>query len=191
MPVPCEAVVSIQLATAPDALTGFLAWGALIDRDRVATPGPLDWLRDPTVRFHVLLASARRDGAGVVERLEVERAEILGLAGNPDGAAAVLHLAQPSRQHKPDVGAGISAADIATAIGGQPDVWTALEAVGGVPRGLRDLPVDRVLGPVVEWERITREGLVTTDLSATPDDAGIRWCCLFYRCPCDCPGQWW
>jgi hypothetical protein len=190
MPDSCEAVVSIQLATAPDAVSGFLGWGALIDQNRVITSGPLDWLRDPTVRFNVLLASARRGGPGVVERLEVEHAEIVGLSTNPDGAAAVLHLAQPSA-HKHIVSAAISADDIATALRTEPDVWTALEAVGAVPAGLLQLPVDRVLGPVEEWERIKRENLVTSNLSPTPGDAGFHVCCMFFACPCDCPGPWW
>jgi hypothetical protein len=191
MAEPCEPVVSIQRLTAADTITGHLAWGVLMDSDLVLTPGPLDWLRDPTVQFEVLLASARRNGPGVVERIKAEQAEVFGLQANPDGAVAVLRLAQPS-QHKPFRGAAYDAREFGERLAGAPSVWEALETVGDVPGGLLDLPVDRVLGPVNEWELIRRRDLVRINLSPTPDEVGIKWCCIFRRCPCDlCQGRWW
>jgi hypothetical protein len=191
MAEPCEPMVSIQRLTAGDLVTGHLAWGVLIDSDLVVVPGPLDWLLDPTVQFDVLLASGRRNGPGVVERLKADQAEVVGLQANPDGAAAVLRLASPSI-HKPSRGGAFDAQELGARLAAASSVWEALESVGEVPTGLLDLPVDRVLGPVNEWELIRRRDLVGINLSPTFDEAGIKWCCIFRRCPCDlCAGPWW
>ncbi|MDQ3276335.1 MAG: hypothetical protein M3Q39_15250 [Actinomycetota bacterium] len=161
-----------------------------MDNDAVAVPGPLDWLRDPDVTFEVLIASKRNQGPGVVERIRVRAAEVFGLESNPDGSVALLRLERPS-EHRPN--AEILDTDKAeAALAANPDLWMVLEETGGLPAGIRELPVDAVLGPIVEWERERRAKLVRVRLGNPSDTVALR-CCFWSGCQrCrKCPGNWW
>src|SRR4051794_36275965 len=98
--VPCQPVVSIQRDGAGTAVDRHLSWGVLVDADAVLVPGPLDWLRESKITFEVLLASARRAGPGVVERIRPRRAEVAGVETAPDLGAGLIWLDRPSR-HRP------------------------------------------------------------------------------------------
>jgi hypothetical protein len=187
---PCVGVVSIQRDGAGDAVDRHLSWGMLVDADAVIVPAPLDWLRDPDVTFQVLIASARRTGPGLVERIQVRSATTIGLAAQPDGAAAMLRLAQPSA-HRP-FAEGFDSAAIEAALGADPDVWTALEITGVLPADVRTFPVSEVLGPVSIWERDRRENLVRDRIDTPGGVIGIL-CCWIIRCNrCEtCAGPWW
>lgn len=183
----CEPVVSIQRAVAANALEGHLGWGVLIHPEFVLTPAPFPWLDDPTLRLEVLLVSAQRDGPGYVERISPSGIDVAALDGSPEGAVALVQLAQRSNHQHFE--SRLDVDQLFEQLAGQTDVWTALEAIGAIPLGRRDLPVPAVLGPVVEWEVTLRAKLVTTHVI---DLATPRW----PFCPkilpwCDCPGQWW
>jgi hypothetical protein len=168
-----------------------LSWGVLVDIDAVLVPGPLDWLHDPEITFEVLVASARREGPGIVERIRVASAQTLGLTERPDGAVAMLRLAHESA-HRP-YAESFDEAAIEAALTGDPDVWAALEGTGVLPRDVRTLPVDDVLGPVATWERQIREGLTRDRSADDPSHAVGLLCCWIFRCNrCGtCPDQWW
>jgi len=185
-------VVSVQRVAAGDAVARHLAWGALVDADVVVAPTPAAWLLDPEVTFEVLLASSRRTGPGVTERLPVRQAALAGLQGSPDGAIAVLRLAHPSA-HRPFTGAG-DVDDLARRLAEAEDVWAALEEAGAVPRGVRNLPVEAVLGPVAAWEREHRARLVRNALVETPGQLAYSLCCWLLPVCCrglESPGPWW
>lgn len=183
----CEPVVSIQRATAADPVAGHLAWGALVDRDAVVVPGPLDWLDQADGRLDVLLASAQFKGPGLVERIAPTGIQVLGLDSNPAGAVALVRLMHPSR-HRPNQTV-VDSGRLTDQIQRTGDVWSALEAEGAVPPGIRDLPVGEVLGPVNDWEVEIRANLVTTTLYRTPGEVSINWCWISPRC--HCPPPWW
>ncbi|WP_189864089.1 hypothetical protein [Streptomyces poonensis] len=172
-----------------DAVTGHVAWGVLTERDVVAVPGPLDWLRDEGTRIEVLLASAPRNGneAGFVERIKIADAAVLGLDASPEGAAAFLRLTHDSL-HRP-VADNFQQRRFEELLAADPDVWRALEGAGAVPPGIRDLPRTRVLGPVRNWELTRRRGFVRDDAGRTVDEVSIRICDWFPTCAC--LGPWW
>lgn len=182
----CPAVVSIQLATARDALDGHLAWGELIGPDLVVVPAPLDWL-DAGAPLEVLLVSAAVRGPGLVERIKPAEITTFGLEANPAVATAAVRLAHPSR-HMP-AGGTVDTAALEARLATDPDLWTALESLGGVRRGIRDLPKVEVLGPVVQWETEIRRGLVKTTVYRLPHEIIINWCLFSPRC--GCTGPWW
>lgn len=183
----CPGVVSIQRIAAGDAVDRHLSWAVLVTNDLVVAPAPLDWLRDPEVDFEVLVASARHEGAGVVERIRVRRADIVGLDKAPSGAAAILQLEHRSR-HRPDVG-GFERDEFKAVLAEEVDIWQALATVGAVPRDLLDQEVRPVLGPVASWERARRANSVHERLYSRSELVG-RWCCPF-KCCADCVGRWW
>lgn len=190
--IECQPVVSIQQDVEGDAVARHLCWGVLVDDDVVVVPGPLGWLRDTSVVLEVLLASARRSGPGVVERIRLRHAEISGLRSVADDAAAILRLASPSR-HRP-FPSRCDRDELAARLTENPNVWTALEDVGAVPKGVPDLPVSAVLGPVARWERQRREQLVRDGLVAKPVDVASSWCCAAFPICCrhiQCVGPWW
>lgn len=185
----CPGVVSIQRIAAGDAVDRHLSWAVLVTNDLVVAPAPLDWLRDPEVDFEVLVASARRAGPGVVERIRVRRADVVGLDGAPGGAAAILRLEHRSR-HRPHAGEFERDEFEAVLAGetGEVDIWRALVAVGAVPGDLLDREVLPVLGAVASWERARRAGSVHERLSSPRELTG-SWCCVF-KCCDDCVGSW-
>src|SRR5947209_2174956 len=127
-PISCDPVVSIQRSDAPDAVAGHLAWGRLMNRRLVACPGPLDVLSAASVPLVVLLASADLSGPGTVERIAIERADVLGLQEAPAGSVALLRLAYASR-HKPQP-RRVDQINLERKISSSPDIWTALEETG-------------------------------------------------------------
>jgi hypothetical protein len=183
----CPGVVSIQRIAAGDAVDRHLSWALLVTNDLVVAPAPLDWLRDPKVDFEVLVASARHKGPGVVERIRVRRADIVGLDGAPSGAAAILQLEHRSR-HRPHT-AEFVRDEFEAVLAEEADVWQALATVGAVPRDLLDQEVLPVLGPVASWERARRANSVHERLSSPPELAAT-WCCLD-KCCAACVGRWW
>ncbi|WP_019075900.1 hypothetical protein [Streptomyces hokutonensis] len=187
MPKLCEPVVSIQRADVFDPVEGHLAWGVLMDRDLVAVPGPLEWLRDETIPLQVLLASSGGGTPGVVERIRLESARIVGLDTHTEGAVALVRLSQPAL-HRP-VREAFDKRAFEARLAADPDVWTALEETRGVPPGIRELPLDGVLGPVRDWEIELRRALVQDDSRPTPGEIGTLWCSISPWC--DCPGPWW
>lgn len=194
MRVRCEStVVSVQRVTAVNAVEGHLAWGVLFDRDRVAVPGPLAWLHDVTVRFEVLLASARRDGRGAVERIAVDRAEVFGLRDYVEGAVAVLQLTRPAQHGDSRIGV-VEEEAFAARVAEHHDIWRALEESGAVSPELRERR-RQVLEQVVSWEEIARRDLVRDRLSTSPGDVSVSgFCCLIRACPPPCAGcgdPWW
>jgi len=98
---PGRALVSVQRADAPDLVTGHRAWGVLVDRDKVMTPGPGDWLTDARVRHEILVFSLKRDEKFfLVERLGIQTAEIAGDPPGSPGSVVALLLDRDSR-HRP------------------------------------------------------------------------------------------
>jgi hypothetical protein len=154
-----EPVVSIQRAAAPNALEGHLGWGVLVDPEVVLVPGPLPWLEDTTIRLEVLLASAQWDGLGFVERIGPRSVEVAAINGSPEGAVGLIELAH--RSHHKHFESTVRVERLFEQFAVQTDVWTALETIDAVPRGIRERPVTAVLGVVVEWETTRRERLVT------------------------------
>jgi len=183
----CEPVVSVQRTGVSDAVEGHIAWGALMSQDLVAVPGPLDWLRDDSLLFEVLVASARQDEPGFVERIRPEKVTILGVTDRPEAAAAVFRLTHPTR-HQPAV-KSFHRRDFEAVLASDPDVWTALEAVRAVPAGIQDFPRDQILGPVRDWEAVLRRDLVRDHSRGTVGELGSLWCSFVPWC--DCPGRWW
>ncbi|MGI5380438.1 hypothetical protein ACQEV2_40655 [Streptomyces sp. CA-251387] len=183
----CQPVVSIQRADLSDPVSGHLSWGVLIAQNLVAAPGPLEWLYDEKIPLEVLLASARRNSPGFVERIKPEGADVMGLEDHAEGTTAVLRLAQPSAHR--------SATDefrkeeFEMLLSASPDMWAALEGAGGVPTGIRELPKEQVLGPVREWEASLRRDLVRDRTRRTVGEVTWVWCPLSPKC--GCPGQWW
>jgi hypothetical protein len=180
----CPPVVSVQRIDRGDATKRHLSWGILVDPGVVIAPGPAEWLRDPEVEFEVLIASVSKSGAVAVERIPVRRAEFLGLKSNPSGAAVQLYLVHPSK-HRPYVNDDFDDEALQVALNGGADLWTALEISYGVPKGVRERPVD-VLDPVVRWERERRDSLVRQRLV---DDAGgvvDIICCIWWVCHSGC-----
>ena len=186
----CEPIVSIQRVPATDAVSGHISWGALVAPDLVVVPGPVGPVLEAGP-FEVLLASASPLGAattGSVERLRPRFAEAVGTPTSPDGAILALWLSHRS-QHMPS-GRALDAEELAATVDEESDLWTALEALGAVPDGIRELSPSQVLETVDTWERATWREIVTVTplLLATGGEVAIRWC--RWR-PCNCPGPWW
>lgn len=183
----CEPVVSIQRVGAADAVDGHLSWGVLVEPDLVVAPGPLDWVRDDAVSWEVLLASANSGNRpGFVERIRLERVEVLGFDAHPEGAAAALRLTQPSR-HRP-VGAAFDSEAFRDGLAGSPDVWAALEGCRAVPPGIRDRVPAQILPVVDAWEDTLRRRLVRTRGFQDPGAISVQWCKIFKTC--DCSDRW-
>lgn len=182
----CEPIVSIQLANISDPVDGHRSFGVLMAPDTVVVPGPTDWL-DDTTSFEALLATAERDGPGTVERIKVGSATVLGLDTAPGGGVGIMTLTHPA-QHEPTVRITDTQA-FETALGADPDLWTALETAGAIPPGIRGLPANAVLGPVRDWEQAHRATWPIRNFPHDPGTISVRWCKIIRTC--DCAGRWW
>ncbi|TQS41978.1 hypothetical protein [Cryptosporangium phraense] len=182
----CEPVVSIQRAHVADPIDGHVTFGVLLSPDTVAVPGPTGWLDDSTP-FEVLLAAAGSSGPGTVERLRIRTAVVIGLDNAPGTEVAVLTLTHPSLLTPSDRWTDLTR--IETALGVDPDLWTALEAADAVPEGVRTLPVAGVLGPVRDREIDTRATWPVFELRDTAAGVGGIWCRISPKC--ECRGLWW
>jgi hypothetical protein len=183
-------VVSIQRSTTADAVAGHLASGLLIDRDRVVVPGPLDWLEDLAAPFLVLLASKLRDGSGVVERIGVDQASVIGLRDRPDDVVAFLELLHPA-QHRPTYTGEFAPEAVTDLVVAGSAIWPALRDVGAVREPVWDRPLTEMLETVVEWERQLRRTLVLDRKFVTRETIGIDICCWFGCKTCDPDSPWW
>jgi len=188
----CEPLlVSIQRVAAADAVDGHLSWAVLLDRDRVAVPGPLHWLHDPAQRFEALLVSRRVSGRGVIERVAVQRADLIGVREHPGSAMAVLQLARAA-DHRSRYAGRFDPEVMHARLAEGADAWTVLEELGAVPSDVRTRPVAAALGPVVTWEQALRRELVRDRMWAIGDPHS-NLCCWLGCGPCDpCPPDpWW
>lgn len=170
-PGPEEVVVSIQDVRRADAVTGHLAWGALLSPQLVAVRGSTAWTTDPLARFEVLLAAPEHIplDAAAIERIKPRRIELIPPAADGTERGALVWLAQLSGLPAPypetlgpaDAPGGEGGLDVQS-----PPEWD--------PR--------TVLGPVAAREEELRQGLVQP--SAGPGDEEFRmwWCFIFGGC---------
>lgn len=178
-PQPDGPAVSIQSATAPDAVTGHLAWGVLIQPALVAVPGPLDWLlADSRPVLEVLLAEVGPGQRGIIERTRPSRVDVWALEGFPEQGVGLFRLPRPSTLAPTTRTPSAQAARQQTLTPDRPDAWTTLEAAGMVPPGFRDRSGDAMLRLIADWERSQQESLVRLVLSPVN-----TWCiCCFFGC---------
>lgn len=184
-----EPVVSIQRLGTADPVEAHLAWGRLIGNEQVVVSGPFDWLEAVPSGVQVLLASARRHGPGVVERLDVAGIRVLGMQPENDGAVALVTLARPSAHAHARLSMDLGEFEAALAVNS--NVQEILESMGVLRPEINLLDPSAVLGPVGEWEQVRRNSLVRLSLSSNPGDVGILWCFFWSPWCRDRTEKWW
>jgi hypothetical protein len=179
-PVPLtEVLVSVQDAEPEHR---HLAPAVLGDNDLVLVPSPPRELLDPDRAFDVVTIPMPLEAGYLVERLRARCANVMWVGerrGRP--VAAMLKLDQASRYSRtmgPFHGATL-AAELARNEG---DLWSALEGLGIVRRGLREGPPAEVLGALPDVERAQRR--VTYRDHEYPDAGEIGWSICRWLCIC-------
>lgn len=174
-------VVSVQDAAAADAFAGHIQWGALLRRDLVLVPAPLEQLQNPEIRLEALIASVHDSSCEDVERIRVERVRILDVRDHPELAIAGLALQYPFRRFG-------AAPTVTAARDGEirrtiPDIWETMESQGAVPAGIRSGAADRILPFVAELEQQQRRSMIQRQLIGHPDDV-FHWVCVWLGLDC-------
>ena len=174
-----EVLVSVQESTPEHR---HLAAAVLGDNDLVLVPSPPRELLDPDRAFDVVTIPQPLDAGLFVERLRAACANVMWVGerrGRP--VAAMLKLDQPSRYPRTmgDFHGAALAAELARAEG---DLWTALEVLGTVRRGVREGPPPEVLAALPDVERAQRR--VTYRDHEYPDVAQIGWSICRWLCIC-------
>lgn len=167
-------LVSVQLSTAPDVVSGHLAWGELLDVDLVVVPGPIDWLGS-SERIEVLVGSP--ESAFPVQRFGFRDALDVGFPDNPEGRSATLRLQSPVLGVTLD--GRLDSEALQQALRETSDVWAAMEISGWVSPETRFRSVETLI-PIGEQEQLQRETL------PRKVDLGLRgwsiWCLFTPRC---------